>query len=131
MSVLRGILHAPAWHRTKWLVLVFWLVILVVAFPLSGKLTGAEKNDSSAWLPSRAESTQVLNLRSTVVSPNVFPAVMVYDRPAGVTQADFLKAQADARAFTSVSGVQRGQVIGPIMSGDKKKAIETPVPVDL
>jgi hypothetical protein len=25
--------------------------VVVVAYPLSGKLTGAEKNDDSAWLP--------------------------------------------------------------------------------
>ena len=42
---------------------------------------GAEKNDASAWLPPKAESTQVLNLRSDFVSPNVYPAVVVYDRP--------------------------------------------------
>jgi RND superfamily putative drug exporter len=111
-------------------VLGFWLVIVVVAFPLSGKLTGAEKNDSSAWLPPRAESTQVLNLLSKDVSPNVFPAVMVYDRPSGVTPADLAKARADAVGFAGVSGAQRGQVVGPIRSSDGK-AIETLVPVDL
>jgi putative drug exporter of the RND superfamily len=130
MSVLRRIVQVPSGHRTKWLVLVFWLAIVVVAGPLSGKLMGAEKNDSSAWLPPRAESTQVLNLRSEVVSPNVFPAVMVYDRPSGVTSADLAKARADAAGFAGVSGVQRGQVVGPIRSSDGK-AIETLVPVDL
>ena len=99
MSVLRRIVQAPSGRRTKWLVLVFWLVIVAVAGPLSGKLTGAEKNDSSAWLPPKAESTLVLNLRSQVVSPNVYPAVVVYERPSGVTHADLAKARADAAAF--------------------------------
>src|SRR5258708_7184639 len=130
MSVLRRIVQVPSGHRTKWLVLVFWLVIVVVAFPLSGKLTGAEKNDSSAWLPPKAESTLVLNLRWQVVSTNVYPAVMVYDRPSGLTPADLAKARADALAFAGVSGVQHGQVVGPIPSSDGK-AIETLVPVDL
>ena len=85
MAAIRGLLYAPAGRRAKWLILVFWLVLVVVAGPLSGKLTGVEKNDSSSWLPPKAESTQVLNLRSTVVSPNVYPAVLVYDRPSGVT----------------------------------------------
>ena len=89
----------PAGRRTKWLVLVFWLVVVAVAGPLSGKLTGAEKNDASAWLPPKAESTQVLNLRSQFVSPNVYPAVVVYDRPGGVTAAD--KAKAAACTLTS------------------------------
>ena len=87
MSRLKAMAAVPAGRRTKWLVLVFWLVVVVLAGPLSGKLTGAEKNDAQSWLPPKAESTQVLALRSHFVSPNVYPAVVVYDRPAGVTAA--------------------------------------------
>jgi RND superfamily putative drug exporter len=123
-------LNLPAGRRTKWLVLVFWLVLVAVLGPLSGKLTGAEKNDASSWLPPRAESTQVLNLRSEAVSPNVYPAVVVYDRPSGVTAADKAKAVADAAKFATVPGVIHGQVTGPIPAADGK-AIETIVLVDL
>jgi RND superfamily putative drug exporter len=130
MTALRRLVYMPAGHRTKWLVLVFWLVVVAVAGPLSGKLMGAEKNDSSAWLPPKAESTQVLNLRSHFVSPNVYPAVVVYDRPSGLTAADKAKAAADARKFTTVSGVIHGQVAGPFVAKDGK-AIETLVPVNL
>ena len=80
MSRLKSMVGIPAGRRTKWLVLVFWLVVVALAGPLSGKLTGVEKNDAQSWLPSAAESTQALALRSKVVSPNVFPAVVVYDR---------------------------------------------------
>jgi RND superfamily putative drug exporter len=120
----------PAGRRTKWLVLVFWLIVLAVAGPLSGKLTGAEKNDSQAWLPPKAESTQVLNLRSHFVSPNVYPAVVVYDRPDGLTAADKAKAAADAARFAGVVGVVHGQVAGPFIASDRK-AIEIVVPVNL
>ena len=48
----------PCGKRTKWLVLVFWLVVVALAGPLSSKLMGAEKNDPSAYLPASAESTQ-------------------------------------------------------------------------
>ena len=51
-------------RRTKWLVLVFWLIVLGVLGPLAGKLSGAEKNDNSSWLPGGAESTAVLNLQT-------------------------------------------------------------------
>ncbi|HET6190636.1 MAG TPA: hypothetical protein VFE59_27000, partial [Trebonia sp.] len=64
MSFLRRMATASSGRRAKWLVLVGWLIIVAVAGPLSGKLMGAEKNDASAWLPAKAESTQVLNLRS-------------------------------------------------------------------
>ena len=130
MGVLRAVAYAPAGRRTKWLVLVFWLVLVAVLGPLSGKLMGAEKNDASAWLPPRAESTQVLNLRSQVISPNVYPGVIVYYRPSGVTPADKAKATADAAKIAAVSGVLRGQVKGPIPAADGK-AMETIVLVNL
>ena len=130
MSRLKSVVGIPAGRRTKWLVLVFWLVVVALAGPLSGKLTGVEKNDAQSWLPSAAESTQALALRSKVVSPNVFPAVVVYDRPAGVTAADKAKAAADARRFAGVAGVVQGQVTGPFVAHDGK-AIETIVPVNL
>src|SRR6266566_4502138 len=130
VSRIRGMVGVPAGRRTKWLVLVFWLVVVALAGPLSGKLTGAEKNDAQSWLPPKAESTQVLALRSKVVSPNVFPAVVVYDRPAGLPPADKAKAAADASRSPGVAGVQKGQVAGPFVARDGK-AIETIVPVNL
>jgi RND superfamily putative drug exporter len=117
-------------RRAKWAVLLFWVIIFVVAVPLSGKLTGAEKNDSSAWLPAKAESTKVLNLQSQFQSPNIFTGVVVYDRPSGLTGADRAKAVADAKRFADVTGVVPGQVQGPVFASDGK-AIETIVPVNL
>jgi RND superfamily putative drug exporter len=107
-----------------------WLVVLVIAFPLSSKLTGAEKNDASAWLPANAESTKVLNVQERFQSPNIFPAVVVYERPSGLTAADRAKAAADARAFANIHVVRVGQVTRPIPSADGK-AIQTILQVDL
>src|SRR5580692_9053644 len=130
MSRARAILTLASGRRAKWGVVVFWLVVVALAGPLSGKLTGAEKNDSSSWLPAKAESTQVLNLQSKIQSPNVFTAVVVYDRPSGLTSADRAKVAADRTRFTQVSGVIGAQVAGPVMSKDGK-AVETLVPVNL
>jgi len=130
MGVIRAMMNAPAGRRTKWLVLVFWLVVVAVAGPLSGKLTGAEKNNASSWLPPAAQSTQVLNLQSRFTSPNVYTGVVVYDRSSGLTAADKAKAAADAARFAGVAGVVHGQAAGPYVSRDGK-AIETIVPVNL
>jgi putative drug exporter of the RND superfamily len=99
MRRARAIVSIPSGRRTKWMVLVLWVAILAVAGPLAGKLMGAEKNDAQAWLPAQAESTRVLALQSQFLSPNVFPAVVVYDRPGGLTAADRAKATADAGRF--------------------------------
>jgi RND superfamily putative drug exporter len=130
MSKARALLRVPGGRRTKWLVLVFWLIVVAAAGPLAGKLTGAEKNDSSAWLPAKAESTQVVNLQAKVQSPNIFPGVVTYSRPSGVTAADKAKATADARSFGQVKGVIGGQIQGPVVAKNQR-AIETVVPVNL
>ena len=130
MSRLSKVAEIPAGGWTKWLVAGFWVVVLVVAFPLSSKLTGAEKNDASAWLPADAESTKVLDVQARFQSPNIYPAVVVYERAAGLTAADRAKAAADARRFGGVHGVVPGQVIGPIQSADGK-AIQTVLQVNL
>src|ERR1700722_18118691 len=130
MSRARSIITVASGRRAKWAVVVFWLIIVAVAGPLSSKLTGAEKNDSSAWLPAKAESTKVLDLQGRFQSPNIFTGVVVYDRPSGLTGADRAKAAADAAQFTHVAGVVPSQVAGPIIAKDGK-AIETIVPVNL
>ncbi len=130
MNRLRKIAEIPAGSWTKWVVVGVWVVVLVIALPLSSKLTGAEKNDASAWLPGGAESTKVLNVQSQFQSPNVYPGVVVYERASGLTAADRAKAAADARAIAGVHGVLPGQVAGPISSADGQ-AIEVVFKVDL
>jgi putative drug exporter of the RND superfamily len=130
MSRLSKIAEFPAGSWTKWVVVGFWVVVLVLAFPLSKKLTGAEKNDQKNWVPASAESTKVLDVQSRFQSPNVSSGVVVYVRASGLTAADRAKAAADARRFAGVSGVVPGQVAGPIPSSDGQ-AMQTLVPVNL
>ena len=130
MSRVSAIASMPGGRRAKWIVLAFWLIVVVAAGPLFGKLMGAEKNDAKSWLPANAESTKVLDLQSHFQSPNVFPAVVVYDRASGLTAADRAKAAADSKAFAGVAGVVPRQVAGPIYARDGR-AIETIVQVNL
>jgi RND superfamily putative drug exporter len=130
MSKLRRIAEIPAGSWTKWVVVGFWVVVLVLALPLSSKLTGAEKNDTKYWLPGSAESTKVLDVQSRFQSPNVYTGVVVYVRPSGLTAADRAKAAADARSFAAVPGAVPGTVTGPIPSSDGK-AMQTILQVNL
>jgi len=130
MGRLRGLAEIPAGSRTRWLVMGFWVVVLVLAFPLSTKLTGAEKNDAKSWLPANAASTKVLDVQARFQSPNIFPAIVVYERTSGLTAADRAKAAADARSFARLPGVGPGQVAGPIVAADGR-AMETILQVNL
>src|SRR6266566_1891474 len=130
MGKLSRIAEIPAGSWTKWLVVGFWVVVVAVAYPLAGKLTGAEKNDASAWLPASAESVKVLDVQTRLQPPNTYSGVVVYYRASGLTAADRAKAAADARRFAGLHGVLPGQVTGPIASADGK-AMQTIVPVNV
>src|SRR3954463_3248687 len=112
MSNSGRLVSIPSGRRTKWVVLVFWLLAFAVAGSFAGKLNSAQKNDSSAWLPKNAESTKVVDLAKKFTPSDTFPAVVVYDRGSGgVTAADQAKARADAKKFAGIKRVLDDQII--------------------
>ena len=129
MSRSRAIAPLVCGRRSKWAVLLFWLLLLAVAVPLAGRLTGAQKNDNSTWLPGSAESTQVMNLQRTFQPTDTAPTVVVYERLSGITAADQSTVAADAAAFARTAGVV-GQVTGPIPAQDGH-ALQVIVPIEV
>src|SRR6266536_3979276 len=128
MGRAQRIASFPCGRWTKWFVLAFWILVFVVAGPLSGKLNSAQKNDASSWLPKNAESTQVVDLAKKFTPSDVFPALVVYERSGGpVTAADRAKVAADMRRFAGVPDVT-GKLLGPIPSRDGQ-ALQVVVPV--
>jgi RND superfamily putative drug exporter len=118
----------PCGRRAKWVVLAFWVILLAVAAPLAGKLTGAEKNDAVSWLPVSAESTQVVKLAERFQSSDEIPTLVVYERTSGITSADQAAVTADMGRFATVKYVDQ-QVIGPIPSKDGQ-ALQVIVPIN-
>ncbi|MEU8819454.1 MMPL family transporter [Actinoplanes sp. NPDC048796] len=116
-------------RRAKWIVLGLWIVILVLTAPLAGKLGSVEKNDNSAWLPGGAESTQVIEESRAFQPDDIAPAIVIYERTSGITEADMAQAQKAAAEMKNVPGVT-GEVIGPIPSQDKQ-AVQIIVPVKI
>ncbi|TYK42701.1 MMPL family transporter [Actinomadura decatromicini] len=124
----------PCGRWGKWVVLVLWIVILGISMPLAGKLTGAQTNEASAWLPKDAESTRVVDASERFVPSDTFPAVVVYHRNGGpLTAADRAKAAADVPRLQAVMGDPKGSapprklavsVQGPIPAKDGT-ALET------
>jgi putative drug exporter of the RND superfamily len=128
MSGVRRIASLPSGRRTKWVVLAFWVAVFAVAGPMAGKLNSAQQNDASSWLPNNAESTQVVELAKRFAPSDIFPALVVYERPDGtITQADQAKAAADVQRFATIQDVT-GKVLGPIPSKDGK-ALQVIVPI--
>ncbi|MCY0925827.1 MMPL family transporter [Streptomyces sp. H27-H1] len=125
--MMRKIAALPSGRLGKWVVIALWVVLLVPALMLAGKLGDVEENDNSAWLPSNAESTKVVERAEKFQLADTLPAVVLYDRSGGVTDADLAKAKADAEAFQGIENVV-GQAQGPVKSEDGK-AIQTVVQV--
>ncbi|MFB9660421.1 MMPL family transporter [Glycomyces mayteni] len=125
--MLRKLMTLPAGRRAKWLVIAVWIALLVPAGMLAGRLGEVEDNDNSAWLPADAESTEVAERAADFLPADTVPAIVVYERGGGVTDADLAKAEADAAAFALLDGVE-GEPQGPFVSEDGE-AIQTVVPV--
>ncbi|MFD9956867.1 MMPL family transporter [[Kitasatospora] papulosa] len=112
---MRGVARLLCGRRTKWLVVVLWLVVLVFAAPLAGKLMGAQDNDAASWLPSSAESTRVWE-ESKEFRPEIITAIVVYAREGGLTAADRARITEDERRLTTLSahGVRGEETRGPL-----------------
>jgi RND superfamily putative drug exporter len=128
MSTARRIAGLPAGRRSKYVVLALWFIAIAVAGPLAGKLTGVQKNDSSAWLPGSAESTKVLDQSGEFQPKDVFTAVVVYERTSGVTEADNATVAEDITKLSGLEGATK--IVGPFTSDDKQ-ALEILVPLNL
>ncbi|MGI5186125.1 MMPL family transporter [Dactylosporangium sp. CA-152071] len=96
---------------------------------LAGKLTDAQQNDTAAWLPSDAQATKVSELQKQFQATDEFPAVILYERSAGTTDADLAKVKDDATKLAGVDGVS-GPVQGPIASDDHQ-ALQIIVPIEM
>jgi len=88
---------------TKWLALGVWVLLVVVAGPLAGKLTDVQDNQASSWLPASAESTRALEKLAPFHNQNDIPTVLgatlviTIFTVAGCLLADILYAIADPR----------------------------------
>src|SRR3954471_10152335 len=116
-------------RKSKWAVVIFWLVLIFGMGSLAGKLSGAQKNDTKSWLPSSSESTQALDRQEAFKSSNTYEAVIVYTRDSGLTAGDRVKIAADAPKFNSVGTID-GTITGPVYSRDGKAA-QVIVPLNL
>jgi RND superfamily putative drug exporter len=128
MSAARRIAGFPAGRRSKYIVLVFWFLVLFAMGGLAGKLQGVQKNDIAAWLPGSAESTQVFDRSGSFQPKDLIQGVVVYERASGLTAADRAKVDADVRKFAGLEGVTK--VVGPVPAKDGQ-ALQVLVPVNL
>jgi RND superfamily putative drug exporter len=83
-------------RRTKWIVLALWLAIAAVSMPLAAKLNGVTTNDQRSSLPSGSQSARLVDQQARFPAVAVLPALVVYQRPGGLTASDKARIVRDA-----------------------------------
>src|SRR5829696_3679577 len=104
--------RVPSSRLTKWFVVGFWIVVLGLLFSPASKLPDVLNNEAASWLPEDAQSTQVVKQIADFQSTNEFPAVVIYERPAGITSADLAAVSAQVAKFNALEPVKR-DAVGP------------------
>ncbi|MFF5520587.1 MMPL family transporter [Streptomyces coeruleorubidus] len=129
----QGVAHLVCGRRAKWLVLVLWVVVLFVAAPFAMKLTDAQDNDASSWLPGSAESTQVLEI-SEDFRPEQIPAIVIYARDGGLTAQDRAEIAEDVRQLKELRdhGIRGAETRGPVFDRpEDPRAAQVFVPITM
>jgi RND superfamily putative drug exporter len=99
-------------RRSKWLVVLVWLVLILPFGALGGKLAGATDNRTESFLPAEAESTEALLLQEQrFPGGETVSGLIVYRRPGGLTDADRAEIEADAERASEVIPLQGPAVI--------------------
>jgi putative drug exporter of the RND superfamily len=95
---LRRLASIVTGRRSKWLVLVVWVIAAAALQPLGGKLSDETQDDTASYLPKSAESTEVVEIldREFAAGETTF-GLIVYQRDGGLTSADQQVIAQDAR----------------------------------
>ena len=94
---MRGLASIVAGRRTKWVVLVVWIIAAVAMSPLGSKLSDVTTDNTESFLPSNAESTEVVRtLDHQFPAKETSLALVVYQNKNGLTPANFARIRSDA-----------------------------------
>lgn len=81
--LLKQLVLAPAGRRSKWLIIVVWLVIAVLTLPFTGKLNDVSTDSAAQFLPHSAESAKLVAAQNDLKSKQTFDITVVYKKQAG------------------------------------------------
>jgi putative drug exporter of the RND superfamily len=99
-------------RRTKWVVIVLWIVGVIALSPLAAKLGDATRDETASFLPEEAESTRVQELlKDRFPGGETTIGLIVYKRAGGLSEGDRTKIARDAeRVDDAIPVTQPAQV---------------------
>jgi RND superfamily putative drug exporter len=99
-------------RRTKWAVIVLWIVAVAALSPLGAKLADVTSDETASFLPDEAESTEVQELlKERFPGGETTLGLLVYKRDGGLTEADQAKIASDAQRVDDAIPVTRPAVV--------------------
>jgi len=108
--------------RSRWLVRVIALLVVLVWFgvsgvggPLVGRLSEVQKNDNASFLPAQAESTEVMNEVARFSESEALPFIVVMEGRGAVTPQ---QQQAAADFVSQLPGLRLPKLGGDHSLGD-------------
>jgi putative drug exporter of the RND superfamily len=111
-------------RRLRWILpavlVLVWLAIAGIGGPYSGKLSEVQRNDTSSFLPAKAESTKVVNQQAAFASAQTFPAFVLLESDSPLTPAQ-------VQAFTAFAQGAPGMSV-PVKGGEARKVGDFLVP---
>jgi putative drug exporter of the RND superfamily len=121
-----GLAGIPAGRTTKWIVLLAWIVIVVAISPFADRLSSVEQNDLAQFLPEGAESLEVHQLQEHFPGGDTIPAVVLFHREGGLSEADIARAEAERGLL---AGTFTAGEVSPLIRSDAGETAMVVVPL--
>ncbi|TFB53960.1 MMPL family transporter [Cryobacterium tagatosivorans] len=119
-----------------WLRVLIPVVLILVWFGLFGaggssfgKISQVATNDQAQQLPASADATEVKALQAEFRGSDTLPGVLVYQKDAGLTEADQAEINGQVAELAAIDGVVSDSV-SPAILADDGKAAEAFLPLD-
>ncbi|WP_411722125.1 MMPL family transporter, partial [Mycetocola sp.] len=116
--------RVPTWLRVLLPValILIWFGLFGAGGASFGQISSVSTNDQSQQLPASAEATRVQELQAEFTSDEVIPALVVYERDGGLTDADLARIDDDIANFGKLDGVLADDSSPAILSDDGEAA---------
>ncbi|GAA1841093.1 MMPL family transporter [Agromyces salentinus] len=123
--------RVPTWLRVLLpaTLILLWFAAFGAGGASFGTLSDVVENDQAQFLPSSSESAEVQALQAEFRGDESIPAIVVYARDGGLTEADATAIAADADAFAAIDGVVQDGV-SPAVDSEDGEAAEVFVQID-
>ena len=94
---MRAVASIASGRRSKWVVVLVWVIAMAVMMPLGAKLVDETEDDTASFLPESAESTEVVSiLDERFEAGETTQGLIVYKRDGGLTADDKQKIVDDS-----------------------------------